>query len=442
MVEAQVDRFQKELKSLREQGAQQHAHKFDDLDDGVSQLCVHVRVEGCIVEPPERPLKWNRKIVSSSHAVHVAPDFSGRNFSCTVVISDDSPMAVMRERDLFTETFVIERGSAGALAQLLAANKALRISKENSDQEHQAAMKSAVSAAAEAVTSATAAALASQHSQPLHRQPGTMERVKRATVRIGLLDKDTGTIFKVGSGVIINGSCGAFAQVLTCAHNFLDVDHGVPYTLCSIKHRYAILVGCYQDDEHTSIWRYRAELETPNELLLKMVPMGQKGETTLLDLAVLRVDRKIEVNPSAFQGLGKSAPVYTLGPEISQFDSQNSCPLRESGLDLGSTSAVTTGSTLSTAGWSSQRAEKTVFVASDFQVLNKDDGLLKSNVVLESGGSGGGQVNNSGEVIAINSMSMFVARINQGRPNEKIQAEYASWGRSVAELEAGHGLKP
>jgi S1-C subfamily serine protease len=83
----------------------------------------------------------------------------------------------------------------------------------------------------------------------------------------------------------------------------------------------------------------------------------------------------------------------------------------------------------------------TVFVASDFQVLNKDDGLLKSNVVLESGGSGGGQVNNSGEVIAINSMSKFVARINQGRPNE-IQAEYASWGRSVAKLEAGHGLKP
>jgi len=264
-----------------------------------------------------------------------------------------------RERDLFTETFVIERGSAGAFAQLLAANEALRVRVENSDQEHQAAMNAAVSAAAAAVTSATAAALASQHSQPLHRQPGTMERVKRATVRIGLLDKDTWTIFKVGSGVIINGSCGAFAQVLTCAHNFLDVDHGLPYTLCSIKHRYVILVGCYQDDEHTSIWRYRAELETPNELLLKMVPMGQKGATTLLDLAVLRVDRKIEVSPSAFQGLGKPAPVYTLGPEISQFDSQNSCPLRESGLDLGSISAVTTGSTVSTAGWSSQRAEKT-----------------------------------------------------------------------------------
>ena len=227
------------------------------------------------------------------------------------------------------------------------------------DQEHQAAINAAVSAAAAAVTSATAAALASQLSQPLHRQPGTMDRVKRATVRIGLLDTNTGTIFKVGSGVIINGACGPFAQVLTCAHNFLNVDHEPPYTLCSTKRSFVILVGCFQDDEHTSVWRYRAELETPDKLLIKMVPMGQKGGTTLLDLAVVRVDRKIEVSPSAFQGMGKPAPVYTLGPEISQFDSQNSCPLRESGLELGSASAVTTGTAVSTVGWSSKRAEKT-----------------------------------------------------------------------------------
>ena len=78
----------------------------------------------------------------------------------------------------------------------------------------------------------------------------------------------------------------------------------------------------------------------------------------------------------------------------------------------------------------------TVFVAPDFKILNKDDGLLKSNVVLESGGSGGGQVNDSGEVIAINSMSKHVAHLFITG-----QAEYASWGRSVDELEAAHGLK-
>ena len=76
-------------------------------------------------------------------------------------------------------------------------------------------------------------------------------------------------------------------------------------------------------------------------------------------------------------------------------------------------------------------------MASDFKILNKDDGLLKSNVVLESGGSGGGQVNDSGEVVAINSMSMHVALVY----NKTVQAEYASWGRSVDELEAEHGLK-
>jgi len=58
--------------------------------------------------------------------------------------------------------------------------------------------------------------------------------------------------------------------------------------------------------------------------------------------------------------MGKPLPVYyTLGPEIFQFGSQNSCPLRESSLDLGSASAVTTGSAVSTVGWSSERAEKT-----------------------------------------------------------------------------------
>jgi hypothetical protein len=68
--------------------------------------------------------------------------------------------------------------------------------------------------------------------------------------------------------------------------------------------------------------------------------------------------------------------------------------------------------------------------------LNKDDGLLKSNTVLDGGGSGGGQVNDSGEVIAINSMSKHVALVL----NQTVQAEYASWGRSVEWLEPGHGL--
>ncbi len=76
-------------------------------------------------------------------------------------------------------------------------------------------------------------------------------------------------------------------------------------------------------------------------------------------------------------------------------------------------------------------------MAPDFKILNKDHGLLKSNTVLDSGGSGGGQVNDSGEVIAINSMSKHVARVL----NQTVEAEYASWGRSVDMLEPGHGLK-
>ena len=84
-----------------------------------------------------------------------------------------------------------------------------------------------------------------------------------------------------------------------------------------------------------------------------------------------------------------------------------------------------------------------VFVVPDFKILNKDDGMLKSNVVLDSGGSGGAQVDDSGKVVAINSMSMHVALLNKGKPNEH-EAEYASWGRAVDMLDFSHqgqGLK-
>jgi len=318
---------------------------------GVEKLLVHVSVAGCEVS---NDMTWlpcpsdDEPLMHSHHQVIVPGDFSANRFDCTVRITTED-----MSKDFLNRSFSLPRVAGTTVSR----DDFLEFSAQK-DQEHQAAMNAAVSAAKTAVTSAAGSALASQLSQPLHRQPGTMERVKRATVRIGLLDTKTGTIFKVGSGVIINGACGAFAQVLTCAHNFLFVDRK-PYTLCSITRSLVILVGCFQDDEHTSVWRYRAELETPDTLLLKMVPFGQKGATTLLDLAVLRVDRKIEVSPSAFQGMGTPAPVYTLGPEISQFDSHNSCPLRESGLDLGSASAVTTGSVVNTAGWSSELAEKT-----------------------------------------------------------------------------------
>ena len=73
--------------------------------------------------------------------------------------------------------------------------------------------------------------------------------------------------------------------------------------------------------------------------------------------------------------------------------------------------------------------------------MNKDDGLLKSNTVLDSGGSGGGQVDHSGQVIAINSMSKHVALVTSPSSHQKLQAQYATWGRSVEMLKPEHGLK-
>ena len=248
-----------------------------------------------------------------------------------------------------------ERGSptpTAIVATLAAPTEAIVATLAAPAEAIQAAMIDAVAAAA-------TAAVASQISLPLHRQPSTLNRVKRATVRIGLFDTTTRTIFSVGSGVIIRGPCGASAQVLTCAHNFIGTQ--APHTLFGgrLKEDVVILVGCYLNDEQTSVWRHRAELLTPDELLFKKVPFGTNGRTTLLDLAVLRVDRSIEITPSAFQGLGTPAPVYQLGPPFPLFDDQNSCPLRSHGLELGSASAVPTGTAVSAAGWYVQRAEKT-----------------------------------------------------------------------------------
>ena len=198
---------------------------------------------------------------------------------------------------------------------------------------------------------------------PLHMQtvhPDTLDRAKRATVRIGLLDTKTKRLFTVGSGTVIRGACGAFAQVLTCAHIFLDVHGSKPFTLFGSrpKQNVEILIGEYVRDEDTSMWRYHAELETPDELLLEKVRFGT-GET-LLDLAVLRVDRGIEVVPPEFQGMTRQDATYELGPPQRQYeDPGNLCPLRERGLVRGSTDTVTTGSTVSALGWYCERGEKT-----------------------------------------------------------------------------------
>ena len=81
----------------------------------------------------------------------------------------------------------------------------------------------------------------------------------------------------------------------------------------------------------------------------------------MLDLAVLRVDRSIEITPSEFQGMGTPASpsMYQLGPSFPLFDYQNSCPLRSVGLELGDANAVATGSAVNAAGWYCERAEKT-----------------------------------------------------------------------------------
>jgi len=268
---------------------------------------------------------------------------------------------------------------------------------------------------------------------PFHQQPSILSRVKRATVRIAMYDKAQRRILNVGSGVVIKGSCGEFAQVLTCAHNFLNMQTDLfQFLYGRTAEQVAILIGTYSSDDKASKWSYSAELVTQVPLITEMAPFGATSQS-LLDLAVLRVNRSVEVTPPWHQGLGPLGPEYQLGPEYPKYSPENPCPLRECGLERGDPSKVATGSSgeVTAAGWYSQDSETNLFMASDYKVIGIDpSGLLISDTVLDSGGSGGPLLDRNGDVVAINSMS----RSGKGMP-------YKSYARMITKLRPEHGLK-
>jgi len=246
-----------------------------------------------------------------------------------------------------------------------------------------------------------------------------------------MYDKAQRRILNVGSGVVIKGSCGEFAQVLTCAHNFLNMQTDLfQFLYGRTAEQVAILIGTYSSDDKASKWSYSAELVTQVPLITEMAPFGATSQS-LLDLAVLRVNRSIEVTPSRYNGLGLT---YQLGPEYPQYSPENPCPLRDCGLECGEPSKAATGFSgeVTAAGWYSQDSETNLFMASDYKVLGIDpSGLIISDTVLDSGGSGGPLLDRNGDVVAINSMSVIPKK---GMP-------YKSYARMITKLRPEHGLK-
>ena len=263
---------------------------------------------------------------------------------------------------------------------------------------------------------------------PFTQQASLLDRVKKAVVRVALYDKNQGKILNVGSGVVMKSYSEAFAQVLTCAHNFLDVGGSYSFLYGRQPEAIVILIGTYMSDAEPSEWKYSAKLKTPEALLKEEVPFGSSGSKSLLDLAVLEVNRYIDVKPSAYQGLNAR---YTLGHEHPVFSAASICPLRWLGLERGDANKIVIGSSgeVSAAGWYSQHEETSLHVAPDYKVLSKDpSGLFISDTVLDSGGSGGPLLNRDGQVIAINSMS------RQG-------TTYKSYARMIHKLRREHGLE-
>ena len=406
MIEAQVDRFKKELKSLREQGAQQHEHQFDDLDVAVSQLRVRVSVVGCTVEPSERTVQWNRKIVSSSHSVLVPANFSD-NLSCTVIISDDSP-AAMRDRDLFERTFVIERGSAGVPLKLgvLAATVA-RLEQQLQDVKAQLGL----------------------------HDPVLVNKVKRASVRIGIYKTATKKLISLGSGTLIDAGPGApVGQVLSAAHLFVRADNPAlpPYVDPAIDWKsmnapFLILVGMYQADDQPSCWAFWAELMTPLSVLQTTNPLP--WSKTLVDLAVLCIRGKIEMSPKVFTGPGLSETFEVVNR------SNAATPLSlPDGIQLGEPLAVQTGISMVTVfGWFAPNEEDSLYMTQSEKIISNAHGLLISQALLHTAGSGGAQVDPQGRLLAVNSRS--------SDPAIPMPREYKAYGRMISDLLPTHGLE-
>ena len=98
----------------------------------VRKLVVEITVAGCEVDPPNAIIRWNRKICSSSHEVHVPANFEGTKFRCQVKVEAPVVPTNTRERDaqeVFRASFFIPRVRAAGMAstpnQLLAADSML-----------------------------------------------------------------------------------------------------------------------------------------------------------------------------------------------------------------------------------------------------------------------------------------------------------------------------
>lgn len=282
--------------------------------------------------------------------------------------------------------------------------------------------------------------------------PDLVKGVKRASVRIGLLDRAKCRLLELGSGTIIDAGAGAPRnQVLTVAHLFVDpVDYaqGNPHYLEPIWTKFGypaaidwtsdaapliLAIGMWEVDDQPSRWMWWAELVTPLATLQEKCqsPHAPHSMTHMLDLAVLRICGRLELAPGVFQGFGMDYSVVAKYPAMASLAGASS-PL-PSGLQLGDPDALQVNADLITVfGWFSPAGEVTLFAPQALTLAAKSHGLLQASVVLHSGGSGGAAVDHLGRLVAVNWRSDL--------PTLPPKKNYMAYMRMVNWLLPEHGL--
>jgi hypothetical protein len=282
--------------------------------------------------------------------------------------------------------------------------------------------------------------------------PDLVEGVKRASVRIGLLDRAKCRLLELGSGTIIDAGAGAPRnQVLTVAHLFVDpvaCTQGNPHHLKPIWTKFGypaaidwtsdaapliLAIGMWEADDQPSRWMWWAELVTPLATLQEKCesPHAPHSMTHMLDLAVLRICGRLELTPDVFQGFRMNYLVVAKHPAMASLAGASS-PL-PAGLKLGDPDALQVNADLITVfGWFSPAEEVTLFAPQALTLAAKSHGLLHASVVLHNGGSGGAAVDHLGRLVAVNWRS--------GLPTLPPRENYMAYMRMVSYLMPEHGL--
>ncbi|KOO27777.1 pkd domain-containing protein [Chrysochromulina tobinii] len=270
-----------------------------------------------------------------------------------------------------------------------------------------------------------AAAVVQAVQRKLGVHPDLIEGVKRASVRIGLLDRAKCRLLELGSGTIIDAGAGAPRnQVLTVAHLFVDpvektkdgapnlhhleptwTKHGFPAAIdwTSDVAPLILAIGMWEADDQPSRWMWWAELVTPLATLQEksQSPHAPHSMTHMLDLAVLRICGRLELTPDVFQGFRMDYSVVAKHQAMASLAGASS-PL-PAGLQLGDPDALQVNADLITVfGWFSPAGEVTLFAPQALTLAAKSHGLLQASVMLHSGGSGGAAVDHRGRLVAVN----------------------------------------